>query len=192
MRAPEAIVIGTSAGALESLSAVLPMLPEDYALPVMVVVHLPPDKKSIMAELLQRKCAMKVREAEDKEPIEPGTIYLAPPDYHLLVEPDRRLSLSSEEPVRYSRPSIDVLFDTAADAYGETLLGVILSGANSDGAQGLKTILAAGGQAVVQRPETAYSAAMPQAALEINPDAHALNLDRIGLYLQKLSPIGPR
>ena len=134
--APEAVVIGASAGALEALSSLLPALPSDYRLPILIVVHLPPDKTSLLAELLRARCAIRVREAEDKEPIEPGVVYFAPPDYHLLVEQDRRLSLSDDEPVLFSRPSIDVLFESAADAYGGGLIGVVLTGANSDGANG--------------------------------------------------------
>ena len=148
--APEAIVIGASAGALDVLSNLLPALPSDYRLPILVVVHLPPDKTSLFAELIRARCAIRVREAEDKEPIEPGVAYFAPPDYHLLVEQDKRLSLSDDEPVLFSRPSIDVLFESAADAYGGGLIGVVLTGANSDGANGLKAVVEAGGVAVVQ------------------------------------------
>ena len=119
----EAVVIGASAGALEALSVILPSLPADYGLPVIIVVHVPPDKKSLLAELFQAKCGIEVREAEDKEPIRGGTAYFAPPDYHLLVETDKSLSLSDDEPVLFSRPSIDVLFESAADAYGPSLIG---------------------------------------------------------------------
>ena len=121
--APQAVVIGASAGALEVLSSLLPGLPADYRLPILIVVHLPPDKTSLIAELLRARCAIRVREAEDKEPLEPGVAYFAPPDYHLLVEQDKRLSLSDDEPVLFSRPSIDVLFESAADAYGGGLSG---------------------------------------------------------------------
>ncbi|OWK46403.1 Chemotaxis response regulator protein-glutamate methylesterase CheB [Fimbriiglobus ruber] len=177
------MVVGASAGALEALSVLLPALPTDYPLPVLVVVHLPPDKKSVMAELLQQKCRVGVREAEDKEPIRAGIVYFAPPDYHLLVEPDRRLSLSSEEPVLYSRPSIDVLFETAADAYGPGLIGVVLTGANSDGSRGLRAVLSAGGTGLVQWPDLAYASAMPQAALDACPGARVLSLPEIATYL---------
>ena len=153
--------------------------------PILVVVHLPPDKKSILAELLQAKCRLQVKEAEDKEPMQPGTIYIAPPDYHLLVEPDGRLSLSSEEQVLFSRPSIDVLFETAADAYGAQVLGIILTGANHDGARGLATICKAGGGALVQQPTGAYATAMPQAALQACPQAQVLTLHNITHYLQQ-------
>ena len=143
---PEAIVIGGSAGAFEALSALLPGLAVDYPLPILIVVHLPPDRSSLFAELFRARCKIRVREAEDKEPIEPGVAYFAPPDYHLLVEADRRLSLSVEEPVLYSRPSIDVLFESAADAYSGGLIGVVLTGANSDGADGLKAVVEARGR----------------------------------------------
>lgn len=183
----EAIVIGASAGAVEALSILLAALPRDYALPIIIVVHVPPDKKSMLAELLGMKCRLEVREAEDKEPIFPGCVYLAAPDYHLLVEPDKRLSLAADEPVLYSRPSINVLFETAADAYGEALIGVVLTGANQDGAAGLKTIVDAGGMALVQQPATAYASAMPQAALDACKAAHVLTLEQIAVHLQKVS-----
>ncbi len=183
----QAIAIGGSAGSLDALSQILPALPADFALPIFVVVHLPPDKKSVLAEVLQAKCELQVREAQDKEPIEAGTIYLAPPDYHLLVETDRRLSLSFDEPQMYSRPSIDVLFESAADAYGRALIGVILSGANADGAQGLRKVTDEGGAAFVQSPETALSDTMPLAALQHCPGARALPPPSIAQSLSRRS-----
>ena len=184
--APEAIVIGASAGALEALSSLLPGLPADYRLPILVVVHLPPDKTSLLAELLRVRCAIRVREAEDKEPIEPGVAYFAPPDYHLLVEQDKRLSLSDDEPVLFSRPSIDVLFESAADAYGDGLIGVVLTGANSDGANGLKAVVEAGGVAVVQSPGSAYAVVMPEAAIAACPEARVLPVNEIAAYLREV------
>jgi two-component system chemotaxis response regulator CheB len=178
-----AIVIGASAGALEALSAILPALPEDFPAAVLIVVHLPPDKDSVLVSLLDSKCRLPVREAEDKECLEPGVVYCAPPDYHLLVETDRRLSLSSEEPVHYSRPSIDVLFMTAADAFRENLIGVVLTGANSDGAEGLQAIERAGGTALAQRPDTAQAPQMPSAALALCSHANALTLGEIAKFL---------
>jgi two-component system, chemotaxis family, protein-glutamate methylesterase/glutaminase len=180
----EAIVIGASAGALEALSVILPPLPADYRLPVFVVVHVPPDKRSILAELFQAKCSIKVREAEDKEPIRGGTVYFAPPDYHLLVETDKSLSLSNDEPVLYSRPSLDVLFESAADAYGPSLIAVVLTGANQDGANGLRVVVEAGGTAIVQSPGEAYASAMPEAAIAKCPGARVLSLKEIAVYLQ--------
>jgi two-component system chemotaxis response regulator CheB len=183
--APQAVVIGVSAGGLNALSAILPQLPADYPLPVMIVIHLPPDRNSVVAELFDERCALTVREAEDKEDILPGHVYFAPPDYHLLVEADHRLSLSSEEPVLFSRPSVDVLFETAADVYGEGLIGVILTGANPDGAAGLKAVMAAGGRGLVQRPDLSYASAMPEAALEFSPQAEALSLEQIAEKLRE-------
>jgi two-component system, chemotaxis family, protein-glutamate methylesterase/glutaminase len=180
----KAVVIGASAGALEALSAILPSLPADYGLPVMIVVHVPPDKKSILAELFRAKCAIEVREAEDKEPISGGTAYFAPPDYHLLVEMDRSLSLSNDDPVLFSRPSVDVLFESAADAYGPSLIAIVLTGANQDGSKGLKAVAEAGGRAIVQSPEGAYASAMPEAAIAECPSAQVLSLKQIAAYLQ--------
>lgn len=187
MSQPRAIVIGASAGALEALLAILPGLPKQFPLPILVVVHLPPDKDNLLPELLQAKCELHVVEAEDKMVIEPGIVYIAAPDYHLLVEQDGRLSLSAEEEVLFSRPSIDVLFETAADAYGPDLLGVVLSGANNDGAAGLKAIVEAGGSALVQDPKDAYAAAMPEAAHAACPSARVLHLSQIAPHLREVA-----
>lgn len=187
----EAVVMGASAGAIEAMLTILPSLPANYPLPLLVVIHIPPDRKSMIAELFQSRCKLRVKEVEDTELIEPGTVYIAPPDYHVLVEPDHRLSLSSEEPVLYSRPSIDVLFESAADVYGTGLLAVILTGANSDGALGSRAVKAAGGTVIIQDPETAYSSAMPKAALSQCPDAQTLDLEQIMVYLQRISDTEP-
>ncbi|MDQ0321962.1 two-component system chemotaxis response regulator CheB [Pararhizobium capsulatum DSM 1112] len=183
---PKAIVIGASAGALDALSVILPALPASFKLPLMVVVHIPPDKHSILAELFQAKCRITAVEAEDKEPIMGGTAYFAPPDYHLLVETNGTLSLSSEEPVLFSRPSIDVLFESAADAYGPDLTAIVLTGANEDGAKGLACVVEAGGTAIVQNPQDAFASAMPESAIAICPDAQVMSLAAIAAYLQKV------
>jgi len=185
IRDARAVVIGASAGALEALSAILPQLPAGYPLPIFVVVHLPADKKSVLAELLAAKCALKVQEAEDKDAIRPGHVYVAPPDYHLLIEEGDALSLSDDEPVLFSRPSIDVLFESAAEVYGPRLIGVVLSGANSDGADGAKAIASTGGVVVVQNPKGAFSATMPEAAIEACPSALVVDLPDIAAYLRK-------
>ncbi|KQY19142.1 chemotaxis protein CheB [Rhizobium sp. Root482] len=184
--APEAVVIGASAGALEALSVILPALPKNFRMPVIVVVHVPSDKRSILADLFRAKCRLSVREAEDKEPITGGTVYFAPPDYHLLVEDGKSLSLSSDEPVLFSRPSIDVLFESAADAFGRSLIAVILTGANHDGAKGLRAVTGAGGIAVVQNPENAFATAMPEAAIRMCPGARVMSLEAIAQYLQEV------
>jgi two-component system chemotaxis response regulator CheB len=183
----EAVVLGASAGAVEALSRLLPALPRSAGLPLLLVVHAPADPPSVMVELFQAKCRIPVKEAEDKEPIQAGTVYFAPPNYHLLVEPDRWLSLSSDEPVLFSRPSIDVLFESAADVYGRGLVGIILTGANADGAQGLRAVCAAGGIALVQSPESAQAATMPQAALAACPGATIMSLEQMAEFLQDLS-----
>ena len=179
----EAVVIGASAGAIQALSRILPALPGSYPIPVLVVVHIPADRSDLLASLFQAKCRLVVKEAEDKEPIRPGFVYFGPSDYHLLVEGDRTVSLSSDEPVLYSRPSIDVLFESAADAYGERLVGVILTGANEDGADGLWAVHAAGGVALVEDPEGAFAKAMPSAALARCAQARSASLDEIAAYL---------
>jgi two-component system chemotaxis response regulator CheB len=187
VRPPEAVVIGASAGALEALSIILPALPAGFGLPLMIVVHVPPDKRSLLAELFQEKCRIAVREAEDKEPIAAGTAYFAPPDYHLLIETDKYLSLSSDESVLFSRPSIDVLFESAADAYGDALIAIVLSGANQDGAAGLKAVADAGGTAIVQSLDGAFATAMPEAAKAICPGALVLSPREIAAYLERVS-----
>lgn len=184
--APAAVVIGASAGALEALSVILPALTPDFRLPVIVVVHVPPDKRSVLSELFQAKCRIAVREAEDKEPLVGGTAYFAPPNYHLLIEADKTLSLSTEEPVLFSRPSIDVLFESAADVYGPALIGIVLTGANQDGALGLSAVVAAGGTAIVQTPKLAFAPTMPEAALAACPDAMSMSLAAMIDYLQKV------
>ncbi len=182
----EAVVIGASAGALEALSVILPSLPAEFRLPVMVVVHVPPNRRSMLADLFRAKCQIPVQEADDKEPISPGTIYFAPPDYHLLIEVDKSLSLSSDEPVLFSRPSIDVLFETAADAYGPALIGIVLTGANHDGAHGLTAIVEAGGIGLVQSPVGAFAATMPEAAIAACPSAQVIPLDALAAYLREI------
>ena len=182
----KAVVIGASAGAVQALQVVLPALPADYALPVLVVVHVPPDRSNVLLPLFQAKCRIAVKEAEDKEILAGGVIYFAPSDYHLLVEADGGVALSWDEPVNYSRPSIDVLFESAADAYGSGLAGVILTGANHDGAAGLKAVIDAGGVAIVEDPVDAYTSAMPEAAQAACPSATTMKLDAIALYLSSL------
>jgi two-component system chemotaxis response regulator CheB len=178
-RPARAVVIGASAGGVQALLAILPSLPADFSLPVMVVLHVPADRSNVLAPLFASKCALTVKEAEDKEPVERGVIYFAPSDYHLLVEADGALALSSDELVNYSRPSIDVLFESAADAYGAGLVGIVLTGANEDGASGLKAVAAAGGLTFVEDPATAHARPMPEAALGACPVAQVMSLTRI-------------
>jgi two-component system chemotaxis response regulator CheB len=162
----ELIVIGGSAGAFDAVLALIPALPDELALPIVLVLHQQPHQKSLVPALLAPVTRRTVREVEDKDPLAAGTIHIAPPNYHLLVERDRTLALSVDEPVRFSRPSIDVTFESAAVALGGRVLGVMLSGANDDGARGLRRIVESGGLAIIQDPATVPYAAMPRAALD--------------------------
>jgi two-component system chemotaxis response regulator CheB len=180
---PRIVVIGASAGAVQTLSQILPALPADFPLPILIVVHVPADRTNFLAPLFQAKCRMIVREADDKEPAKAGTVYFAPPDYHLLLEADGSLSLSNEEAVQHSRPSIDVLFESAADAFGPDVIGIILTGANSDGAQGLLAIAEAGGMAIIEDPASAYADAMPLAAQKACATAQTLSLEAMTRFL---------
>ncbi len=169
MRQVDLIVIGGSAGAIEVLRRVLSRLSSRFTPAVAIVIHLPPEGPNVLHEVLATPGTPPMKVAEDKEPIAPGSIYFAPPDYHLLVEDGGTFALSIDPRVHFARPSIDVLFESAAEAYGERLMGVILSGANADGAAGLKAVADAGGIAVVQALESAEMIAMPGAALESVP-----------------------
>lgn len=162
-----AVVLGGSAGAVRALGEILPALPAGARVPVIVVVHLSPRRESLLPSIFGARCPLPVREPEDKEPVAAGTVWIAPPDYHLLVERDGAFALSLEPPVNFSRPSIDALFESAADAYGPDMLAVVLSGANEDGAEGARRVREAGGWVVVQDPEEAESRAMPEAALRV-------------------------
>jgi two-component system chemotaxis response regulator CheB len=178
-QAVEAVVIGASAGGVEVLSMLLSALPAACRLPLIIVMHIPRERPSLLPEVFGARCALPVKEAEDKEPIQPGTVYFAPPDYHLLIDRGPAFALSTDEPVHFSRPSIDVLFDSAADIYGERVLGVILTGANQDGAEGLAAIGRAGGRTVVQDPVSAAVPYLPQAALEEGPVDFVLSLEQL-------------
>ena len=175
----DAVTIGASAGGVEVLSMLLSSLPASCRLSFFIVIHIPRERPSLLAELFGSRCALPVKEAEDKEPIQPGTVYFAPPDYHLLIDRGPAFALSSDEPVHFSRPSIDVLFDSAADIYGERLIGVILTGANQDGAEGLAAVGRAGGRTVVQDPVSAAVAYLPEAALNEGPVDFVLSLEQM-------------
>ena len=186
MKRIDAIVMGASAGGVSALLSVMACLPKQFAIPLICVLHLPDDHDSQLAEVFARRLGRPVREARDKESIEPGIIYVAGPGYHLSVERDRSLSLSQEERVHFSRPSIDILFESAADAYGANLAGVLLPGANEDGAAGLARISQYGGLSIVQDPAQAQVSAMPAAALALHRPDHVLPLNGIGHLLAKL------
>jgi two-component system chemotaxis response regulator CheB len=173
------VVIGTSWGGLHALHTLLSGIPDDFDLPIIAVQHRSKDSGEGMATFLQECCRLKVSEAEDKDPILPGHVYIAPPDYHLLVEGDS-LALSTDELVNHSRPSIDLLFETAAEAYGSGVVGVVLTGANQDGTRGVMRIKELGGTVLVQDPASAASPAMPESAISM------VKVDGI-LPLEKLS-----
>lgn len=178
-----AIVIGASAGGITALGQLLPAFPPDYALPIVVVQHLHPLQENLWLLNCGYKTHLEVLEAQWGEKISRGCIYFAPPNYHLLIEDDFTFSLSIDARVNFVRPSIDVLFESAVDAYGEHLIGVILTGANADGARGLNLIKASGGLTVVQDPETADSPYMPRAALKVTEVDHVLSLPEIAQVL---------
>jgi two-component system, chemotaxis family, protein-glutamate methylesterase/glutaminase len=178
--------VGTSWGGLAALSKLLRDLPVDFSLPVVVVQHRGKDSDRLLAELLQDTTDLKVCEVEDKEPLTPGMVHIAPANYHILVDLGY-LSLTLEEPVRFSRPSIDVMFTSAADTYGPQAIGVVLTGANEDGARGLADIVKRGGLALVQNPRTAEIPIMPQAAVKAVPNAEILELDALAPRLIELS-----
>ncbi|MGF0237920.1 chemotaxis protein CheB [Rhodococcus sp. IEGM1300] len=185
----DAIVIGASAGGVEALLSILGPLRKGFALPIIVVLHLPDERRSQLAEVFARRVSMPVLEAHDKTVVESGTLYFAAPGYHLSVEQDRTFSLSLEDRVHYSRPAIDYLFESAADAYGPKLAAVLLTGANRDGARGLAQVKDRGGLTIVQDPNDAQVAIMPQAALEAHQPDHILPISGIGRLLVELERI---
>lgn len=184
----ECIVVGVSAGGMEALKTILPALPANFSLPIIIVQHMRADARDwYLANHFNSLLTSTVKIANDKEAIENNHIYLAPAGYHLLVEDDRTFSLSSDAKVNYARPSIDVLFESAAFVFGPALIGIILTGANSDGAKGLKAITEAGGQAVIQDPSTAEVSAMPSAARNLCKNAKITPLPEIANYLIKVT-----
>ncbi len=182
----EAVVVGGSAGASAALAQILPALPAGYPLPVIVVQHLHPLQAGPAALYTASGCKLALQEAEEKQALQPGHIYFAPPNYHLLVEMDRTLSLSIDSRVHFVRPAIDILFESAADAFGRGLIGVLLSGANQDGACGLQYVKARGGLVVVQDPASAEVPIMPRAAMEATPVDHVLSPLQIGELLVRV------
>ena len=180
------VVIGTSWGGLHALTTILEGLPATFPVPLVIVQHRGREVMSMLPELLQEYTSLHVADAEDKDILQPRHVYLAPPDYHLLVE-QGFMSLSTDPCVKYSRPSIDVTFQSAADVYGTRAIGVVLTGANDDGAQGLRRVADRSGYAIVQDPTTAESPVMPAAALRAVPDARVLQLAQIAPYLTSLT-----
>jgi two-component system chemotaxis response regulator CheB len=182
----EAIVMGGSAGTLPALGVLLSALPRDCRVPIALVVHVPPARPSLLATVLSAKTTLAVQEAEDKEPMLPGHLYIAPPNYHLLVERGGTLALSEDGLIHFSRPAIDVLFESAADAFGPALAGVVLTGASEDGAAGLATIERRGGTAIIQSPDEAAAPQMPRAAIARTRAPRVLPLTGIAALLAHL------
>jgi two-component system chemotaxis response regulator CheB len=185
----ELVVIGTSLGGLSALEVLLGGLDPELKLAIAVVQHRSADSGETLIELLRSYCLLPVDEAEDKQPIERGHVYIAPPSYHLLVD-DAFFGLSTDARVCHARPSIDVLFESAAVSYGERLIGVVLTGASRDGAEGARQIKARGGLVVVQDPETAEVAVMPAAALAATTPDHILKLEDIAPFLNRCGKSG--
>jgi len=186
---PKAVAIGVSAGGLKALIKVFSNLPADFPIPIIVTQHLHPLEDSYLAELLGRITLLPVKEARDKEKIEPGNIYIAPPNYHLLMERNETISLSSDEKVNHSRPSIDVMFESAAYVWGSGLIGIILTGANSDGADGIKIIKEFGGLTIAEDPKVSEYPMMPKSAIDTGTVDKILTLSEINEFLINLSGI---
>ena len=180
------VAVGTSWGGLSAMMRLLGGLPQDFPIPIVIVQHRGKDSDDLLSHLLQDSTELTVCEIEDKDSLAPGRVHVAPANYHVMIEPGYA-SLTIEEPVRYSRPSIDVMFDSAAATYGPTAIGVVLTGANEDGARGLAHIVERGGRALVQDPATAEIPIMPKAAIKAAPSAEVLPLDRLAPRLIELS-----
>jgi len=183
----KAVVVGVSTGGVLALQKLLGQLPADFPLPILIVQHIGPGAGGGLAKLLDERCALRVKEADEQDAILPGTVYLAPPNYHLLVERDGCLALSADPYVSFARPSVDVLFESAAEVFGPQLIGVVLTGANSDGSRGLMTVKQKGGVAIVQDPADAEARQMPQAAIAATGPDYVLALDGMAALLQQLA-----
>lgn len=187
----KAIVIGVSTGGVSALSQLLGALPADFSIPVLVVTHITPDSDDSLAKLLNTLCTIRVKEADEQEAITPGTVYLAPANYHLLVERGDLLALSVDPPVNFARPSVDTLFESASEVYGPSLIGVILTGAGRDGSKGLLKIKNNGGLAIVQDPKDAEMNSMPGSALQLLKADHVARLKEIPGLLMRLAEDNP-
>lgn len=186
----ELVVMGGSTGGLEALLELLPQLPPDYSVPIILVLHQRANRISGVPELLAAVTRLRVLEAEDKQPIEWGCLYVAPPNYHLLVEKEKMLSLSCEAPVNFCRPAIDITFETAAQAYGSALTACVLSGANQDGAKGAAQVKRLGGHVLVQWPASALMPVMPTATLAATAVDAELDMPAMAVWLAELSRRG--
>lgn len=186
---PEVLIIAGSAGGVDALLKLLPQLPPSFSLPVICILHVPGDRESRLAELFDARIAAPVREAHDKVPVAGYTVYFAPSGYHLSIERDRTFSLSCEAPVHFARPAIDVLLESAADAYGKGVAAILLTGANQDGAAGMARVRQRGGLTVVQDPEEAQASTMPESAIKRCPPDLVLPLTQIGALFPLLEKL---
>lgn len=181
--APKLILVGCSSGGLTALTGCLETLPPDYSIPIVIVQHRRKYERGLFEEVLQSKVAIRIKQADEKEKIDAACVYVAPPDYHLLVEPDMTLSLNSDPLVNYGRPSIDVLFESAADVCGDRSVGIVLTGANNDGANGIRCIRKKGGITIAQDPSSAEYSQMPQAAINTGYVQYVLKVAEIASFL---------
>jgi len=188
----EAVVLGVSAGGFEVIKQLVTSLPVEFSIPIIIVQHISDFSRGEWVGLLDKQCKIPVKEVEEKEEILGGIVYLAPPNYHTLIEPDRTFTLTVDERVNYARPSIDVLFESAAEAYGPLLTGVVGTGANFDGANGLLTIKEYGGVTIVQDPAIAEVDVMPRAAIDIARPNLILSTEEITRYILELGIINSK
>jgi two-component system, chemotaxis family, protein-glutamate methylesterase/glutaminase len=179
----QAIVIGSSAGGLFALTSILDELPHDYPLPVIIIQHRVKERSQLLEEILQQRCRITVKQADEKEDIRSGVVYIAPPGYHLLIENDKTFSLASDIPEKHSMPSIDVLFETAAYCYQQSLIAIILTGASNDGSDGMRITKKLGGLTIAQDPNEAQFPYMPRAAISIGAASRVMTLDEIKHFL---------
>jgi len=183
----EAIVIGVSAGGMNALKFIFSVLPSGFSIPIIIVQHVSARSDNEWINLFNDKSNLTIKEADEKEKIETGNVYIAPANYHLMIENDKTFSLTIDEYVNFARPSIDVLFESAAEAYKDKLIGIVLTGSNNDGTKGIKRIMECGGLAIIQDPKTAESSTMPASAIAaIQPD-YILSLEKIVQLLIKIT-----
>lgn len=187
MKNCEALIIGGSAGSLEVLLQVFPDLDPVLSFPIIIVLHRKPGKDNILIDLLNARTQLDVKEVEEKEALQSSVIYIAPPSYHLLIEKNKTFSLDASEKVNFSRPSIDVTFDSAAQVFGENLACLLLSGANNDGAKGLQKVEKKGGQVLIQDPSSAITPYMPEYAATLTQEKILLQPNQISSYINHLS-----
>jgi two-component system, chemotaxis family, protein-glutamate methylesterase/glutaminase len=181
-----AVVMGASSGGLHALCTILSDIPQDYSIPIIIVQHRAKDERDLLETVLQQKCVIRIKQADEKESIVAGCVYVAPPNYHLMVEADKTFSLSIDASVQYSRPSIDVLFESAAQVYKDKLVGIILTGSNDDGASGIRSIYQVGGFTIAQHPKEARDSAMPVASIRTGAVKTILLLKEIQGFLNQV------